>query len=543
MGNYGESTTISHAPGINDTALNRAIGAGRFDPYDWRNSDPVILSALFNYETYGEARQRLVNFRAVADGTLFDLPGGAVKLAFGGEYTQEGYRVMNGAGIPGQILSGTPAVTVDGTLLYNAINPAQRFNLSRSVKAVFGELSVPIFGADNATTLFQSLTLSLSGRYDHYSGDVGGTFNPKIGVNWTPFEGVRLRGAWGKAFNAPSLADQRDASLTTVGTIGQFSTAPAIIAFYKPPADLIANNTIPNYDPKQTILTISGNAPGIRPQTGTTLSIGGDIDPPFIPGLRLGLTYWRIRLKDQIGQPPFFDAPTFWRYFRGNGVYIVPAAPNADSTDPEILKALALNQSGTPPTLCNQPAPLTNGNCVYAVFDQRKRNLGNTNVSGLDFSVSYRTETGFGGVDASWKGSLELQREEGAGPGAPLIDKTVSNVNLFRFSTVVGADIGNLRAQVTWNFRKGYDITPAAAIPGGGTQLKVGSFNVFNLFFKYDVKGEDMFKDLSFTLNVDNVFNQDPPVFYGSSASLAQSGFANGNTLGRIFTIGVNKRF
>ena len=87
--------------------------------------------------------------------------------------------------------------------------------LNRNVKSVFGELVVPIFGADNATTLLQELTVSAAGRYDDYS-DVGSTFNPKFGLTWRPIDWLKLRAAYGESFNAPSLADGPTADLTTV---------------------------------------------------------------------------------------------------------------------------------------------------------------------------------------------------------------------------------------------------------------------------------------------------------------------------------------
>lgn len=542
MGNYGESTTDSHSKTVYDTGLTNAINNGLFNPYDWRASDPAALAGLFNYESLAFAKQRLINFRAVADGSLFALPGGNVKLAVGAEYIREGFDTYSGTGIPGTIASGSSGTTVSGVLLAPAVAAATRYNLARNVKALFGELSVPIFGADNATTLFQALTLSLSGRYDHYSGGIGGTFNPKIGVNWTPFEGVRLRGAWGKAFNAPSLADTQEAAATTVGTIGQLGTLPAFLSFYKPPAGLIPG-TFPAYTSDQTLLTIGGNSPGIKPQSGTTLSVGGDFEPSFVPGLRLGITYWRIRLKDAIGGAPFFDANQWWNFYRSK-ITILNGLTTAQK-DALIAAAIANQTTPTPVTLCTPPTTLTGSDCVYAISDNRKLNKGNVNVSGLDFSVSYQSETGFGSIDASWKGTYQLEFEESAGPGAPLTNSLLTNNNQLRWTTTVGANIGNLRAQVTWNYRQGYNISPVVAIPGGGgaVQTHVGDFNVFNLFFKYDVPGEKLFKDLSFTLNIDNVFDQDPPIDYGSKALVAGSGYGNGSTLGRIFQIGVSKRF
>jgi iron complex outermembrane recepter protein len=542
LGNYGQSHATEFSRTVDSTALRRAVDGGLFNPYNWQASNPAALATLFNFGNVNDARQRLVNFRAVGDGSLFALPGGNVKLALGGEFIHEGFNVRNGSGVRGQILSGSPAISVSNVLLLNA-RPAtrNRFDLSRDIKAVFGELSIPVFGADNEMAFFRSLTLSASGRYDYYGGGVGGTFNPKFGINWKPVEGIRFRGAWGKAFNAPSLADLSGATLSSVNVGGRLDVLlPTDINF--PPASVLAAHPI---TPGQTILTIGGNSPGIEPQTGTTLSLGVDLDPTFVPGLHVGVTYWSIRMKNLIQRAPTNDRNQWWI----NNADKFEFNPSAA----RVLEVLnTLGQTGLPGDLCPQPSPLASGSlatqaaagCVYAIADARKANFGKVNVSGLDFDVSYRRDTGFGSVDASWQGTLELVREQAIGVGAPFVDQLPFNNNKFRFTTTLGANVGDLRTAVTWNYRQGYARNPAPLIPGTtNQQLRIGDYNVFNMFFKYDVNGENMFKDLSFTLNVDNVFDKDPPIYYGTAFIGGNAGYENGFTLGRVFTFGVSKKF
>jgi iron complex outermembrane recepter protein len=535
LGNYGESTADSFTKTVNDTALTRAVANGLFDPYAWRNSDPAALAALFNFGNSSVSRQRQINFRVIGDGTLLTLPGGGVKLAVGAEYIKDGYNTINGTGVAGAIASGSPAISVGGVTLIDPVARAPRFDLSREVKAVFGELSIPVFSAENETTFFHSLTLSASGRYDHYSGGVGGTFNPKFGINWSPVEGIRIRGAWGKAFNAPGLTDLQQAAATSVNALGQLGSVPSFLRFILPPAALVSSGAVPNYNPAQQILIIGGNQPGIRPQSANTLSAGADIEPSFVPGLRFGATYWQIHMKDAIGTAPWFDQPVWWNFYRNTNVILNPNQAQIDN---------ALAQATTPftGTLCaTGAAPTLSGpSCIYAIFDTRKTNKGRVHYSGIDFYVNYRQDTSFGSIDAAWNGSIDLQRLESAGPGAPLnIDQRLFNNSNFRFTASAGANIGDFRAQVSWLHRQGYDTNTTTALP----QTRVGAFNLFNLFFKYDVNGADMFKDLSFTLNVDNVFDQDPPLDYGAKQIASQSGYGNGFTLGRVFTFGVSKKF
>jgi iron complex outermembrane recepter protein len=104
--------------------------------------------------------------------------------------------------------------------------------------------------------------------------------------------------------------------------------------------------------------------------------------------------------------------------------------------------------------------------------------------------------------------------------------------------TTLGADVGNFRGQVTWNHVAGYDIQP---LPSG--QTHVDSFNVINLFFRYTVPGESLLtKDLAFTLNVNNVFDTDPPEY--RTSGFGGNGYPQGQfTLGRLIMFGVSKEF
>jgi hypothetical protein len=54
----------------------------------------------------------------------------------------------------------------------------------------------------------------------------------------------------------------------------------------------------------------------------------------------------------------------------------------------------------------------------------------------------------------------------------------------------------------------------------------VKSFNTVNLFAQYDVEGENLLKGLTFTVNVDNLFDNDPP-FYNGSGFATLPGYAS----------------
>jgi iron complex outermembrane receptor protein len=129
------------------------------------------------------------------------------------------------------------------------------------------------------------------------------------------------------------------------------------------------------------------------------------------------------------------------------------------------------------------------------IIDARKQNLARTKLSGLDFGVNYATATNFGGIDFALNANYELNRDQQATVTAPFLDQIAANASRFKARASVGVDIDSFRAQVSLSHSQGYDLDPAVGV--GTTQTHVSSFNVVDLFFKYDVPGKGALADLS----------------------------------------------
>lgn len=520
VGSSSQSTTSSHADGVNTTAMTRATNANLFNPYDPTASDPAALAAITDYEVYGKTKQRLDDVRAVFDGDLLTLPGGAIKVALGGEYYRERFDTRKGETVPGFAASGFTGLTLGGNLIVAPIAAVPAASLTRNVRAAFGEVIVPIFGDENARPGLHELTLSAAGRYDDYN-DFGDTFNPRFGLTYKPFDWLKLHASQGKSFVAPSLADAEQSEVTQVIQV------PA--AAFAPPPNLVQDGTYPAIASGQFALGVRGNSPGIGPQNAETLSFGFQITPPFAPALDIGLTYYKIEFEGVIGLPPVGGPATATLY--RDYPFLIQTAP----TTTQILDTLAA--SDIPVTACT-PLPT----CVYAILDIRKRNLGNFNLDGIDLNASYRPETSFGQLFFSVNGTHELTREQSAASNLPYSDLLKANNSRFRVRTSAGAQIGKLLSQVTWNYTEGFDLDPFAGVVAP-QQTEVDAFDVVNLYFRYDVDGQRMLENLSVSLNVDNVFDEDPPEFRGVVSRASTSGFFNGNTLGRLFQLGIKKKF
>ncbi|MET0269733.1 MAG: TonB-dependent receptor [Sphingomonas sp.] len=535
--NYSESNSEFHIEGFNETLLNAfANGATAANTINFYNpgagsADTANIARLIDSERAGQGHDELVQVRAIVDGTLFTLPGGAVKVAAGYEYLRNEFRQRTA--------ENAPIGRID-TLTYAPYN--------RQVNSVFGELQVPIVGEDNRLGFIHTLTLAGSVRYDHFS-DFGSTTNPKVGVNFKPVGWLGFRANYSTSFNAPSPNDQ-------LGALRNTASFFPFNAFVRPGDTPTATGTV----------ALQGSNPGLRPQTADIYSFGVDIDPPFLEGLHASASYYNVDFKNVISIPS--PNTTIFANFPNNVV------SNAGGVSLAQIQEF-LNGSGAPnaaTTLATVAGRCTNAAAcnLYQLVDFRQGNYGTVKVDGIDFSANYRTATGFGGIDGGVSGNYTLNRKTQTGIGAPIIDqlratnavlpngqRLVNNATgRLQLQASIGADIGGFRAQATLNHSSGFRLVrcdpatvPACTAAANGLptanglpQDRVGDFNTVNLFFKYTVPAESgMLKELEFTLNVNNVFDEDPPIFRQIGSQLP--GYANGFTLGRLVQFGVSKKF
>jgi iron complex outermembrane recepter protein len=503
MYNYGGSTTLVDNRQINPTALTQALGATTtgtaLNPYDLTATNPSVISNIDNYELYGKSDQRLSDGRLVADGPLFTLPGGAVHLATGFEYMHESYIAKQGNFVPG----------TEGTVPYT--------EASRDSYAVFAEMNVPLVGKPNEMTGIKSLSVNVSGRYDHYS-DFGGTTNPKVALNYEPIDWIKFRANWGTSFNAPSLAD-------TAAVDNGLFVAPALVFPSVLPGQFSPSQA---FDP---LVFIQGGLPNLKPQTGRTYEIGTDISPPIAPGLKFSLTYYHIDFNDIISTPNVSSPINFWTYYKSS--YVL------SPTNAQVL-AFA---SQIPGGLAQVVPLLAPGSLpVYAIIDDRRQNLGNAKITGLDIALDYVHATGFGSFDVTFNGNYDLTSKTQPLAGLPYVDNLAVDNSRYRFSAAAGANVGALRAQAILNYVAGFDVT---ATPVNNNQSHVDAFTVVNLFFRYDLSGLDfkaLTNNLALSLSINNVFDVDPPLYQGTYNTL-YNGYANGSTVGRLIQVGFSKKF
>jgi iron complex outermembrane receptor protein len=504
MGAYGKSKVTVSQNKLDSVLLNNLIKgttlSTAINPYDIAATQQ---QSLFGNLTWQDRRDGIHDFyqaRVIGDGPLFAIGGGDVRLAVGAEWNKTSFRRR---------------VTDQSTHLISDYTSDSVTN-----EAVFAELNIPLVSSANETAGVHSLSISASGRYDHYDG-TGGTFNPKLAVTYEPVSWFGIRGNWGKSFRAPNAVDRLGASANVLkcSSNATYPGCQNIGGFFVVPTGVTLDPDKPN-----VLLSLAGTNANLKPETSTNWSIGIDLRPPVVPGLQASATYFNIDFRNRIGFPPT------------NVNTALVSAPDQVTLAPTVAQINAFASQAPNGQLIAQQV-IDGGYNVLYLYDVSVTNLASSKVSGIDTSVRYQHQTGFGSIDASFNGTWQLTNNVQVTPLAAVTDTLRVDTPIFRMSATVGATIGNLRAQLTFQHRSGYDVDPSAT--RDPAQTHIDSYELWNAAFRYDVNGSTPLTDnLGISVVINNIFNSAPPIDLTSSGSTT-----NGSTLGRYVQFGIDKAF
>lgn len=493
---YGRGKDVSNTfNGVNATAMNTALASNNpataFDPYGLGRTSAAVLAAVNDQIFLAPTLTRMTDGQATINGTLFNLPGGGVKLAAGYERFEEEVALGTARGAP--------------------TTPMTYRNYSRKIDSVYGELLVPLFGSENAIPGFQRLEFSAAVRHDSYS-DVGKTTNPKFGVNWTPVTGVKLRGSYGTSFRAPLFSQ-------IYGNSSAF--------FVQPYSDPTAAGAIVQG------VALSGGNTGLKPEKAKTWSFGVDLEPT--PDFRLSLTYWHVDYRDQVNAY-LSDLAVLSKEadLNGTGVILRGAAAAA--------RVAALQAQGITVARGVMPSPVT------LFIDGRTQNLDRSLTSGIDFLGSYVIDTAkVGTFTLSANGTYLLSYKTALSAGGALVDRLNTIFNPLRFKARGSLiwDYEGIVSRITVNHIGGYKNNTLA----GGLIQNVNSYTTMDLGVSFNL-GEPRPKNFfagGFTLSVDvmNAFDADPPYVNFAPTVNGSGGYdaTASNPVGREIAVTVRKRF
>ena len=251
---YTDKLYAALATGI----INPWVGAGQSQTEAARQ---LIESTKFRGD-FQHGKTTLTQIDGSVSGELFQLPAGALAMAAGFDLRREGYNF---------------AQDVDATQILLSPGNAALKDASRTVKAVYAELLVPVT---------KDLEMQLAIRRDDYSL-VGATTNPKVAFRYQPADFLLFRGSASKGFLAPSFQQLYSGSLSQElpnGVIDQEGCA-------KHPG-------VPEYCAIDRLDYRTGGNTNLKPETSKQGSVGFVIEP--FKGYSASFDYWAINTKDRI---------------------------------------------------------------------------------------------------------------------------------------------------------------------------------------------------------------------------------------------------
>jgi len=556
---FGLGSVISETRVLNTTnALDVWHPAGPTN-----GTSQAVLDSLASGFSNTTATQAINDFTAQVQGPLFTLPGGDMKVALGGEYTD--YTDRQQQNTPSSAL-GPSSVSSQTVNLY----------YGRTVYAAFTEIQLPLVSPDMNVPLMQKFVLGLAGRYDAYS-TYGSTKNPKVSFSWDMLDGFKSRGSFGTSFTVPAFASggQNQTGLTSqsgvnsggqptlpiafnnttynngAGVAGTFAgSAATCSAAGSTPVDANGNNvTVAPYTNAvackiNTANTLglqyaAGGKPGLKPEVGMTYSFGFDFDAGkwwnLLQGLTGEVTFYQAKYAGLVTSIGLSTSQP--------GLTTLAPPGGWSASDPFITSRL----QGYP---LNTTVPGT----IYTFFDGRQTNAYTLWQNGLDYGVRYGFDTDIGAFTWAFSGNEILRfTQQNEGPNQPLIDiKNGKAGSSGRFTgqemtwrTSIGWFQDPYRVQVAFNYQSPF-FSQVTAFPYNlAGPDRAANLQKIEPLFTVDLNLGYTLPDFyhsgiggaQIDVSVSNLLNTDPP--FQNSAS----GLGAGSQIGRLISIALRKNF
>jgi len=453
---------------------NRATALNLFNNGSTPANNPATLAKLVSNGTR-EAFTELTSLNAMATGSVYKLTAGDLKLATGGEWRDESFRDRR---------------TQDQLL--NQSTPVPQSKGSRRVSAAYVEFSLPLAAPAQKIPLLATLDFNAAGRAEHYN-DAGfnNTAVPKLGLRWQPFDAqVTFRGSWGKGYRAPSLAELYQPVNTSV----VFNIADPLRAG-RPGSN--SNDTTTGQ--RQVV---SGGNPLLSPEKSESFNTGVQLQPRALPGLSLGLDYYKVDVRDRIG---------------------ASATPAIMLANPTLFPGFVDRAAPTTSDAANNlPGELIRIRQVIG-------NFGTAVTKGLDLSAEYRVTT------------KHLGKFSARAVGSTIYHAIIkTRPDLAAVETVRTFEVPHFRGNgsLAWNYQKFGAALTADYIAGfpdaAPSTLRVKQQTVTGLQVSYDLPAAT-----KVMLGANNLFDKNPPRTASSTGYAEQTAYF----LPRFLYLEITKKF
>ncbi len=237
----------------------------------------------------GKATQFDVSANVVGDSSqLFELPGGPVRFALGGEYRRETARYAYDDTIK------------SGDTFFNAIpdfNPP-----SFAVKEAYGELELPLL---RDLAFAEELTVNGAVRVADYKGSAGTVWAWNAGAIYAPVRDIKFRVNYSKSVRAPQLSDLYASPSQNFDLLND----PCDVNFIdKGRANRTANcaaagvpvGFVNDIARAGSLEFLSGGNPDLEVERSRSWTYGVIVQPRFLPGLAITADYYDIRINNVI---------------------------------------------------------------------------------------------------------------------------------------------------------------------------------------------------------------------------------------------------
>lgn len=540
------STTASSVAGQNIVVLNLPLTTSNaldvWNPVGSNKTSATVYKQLYSNYTLNEHENNFNQTKLEVQGELFDLPAGKVRMAAGGEYMwlQQNIKTSNPANF-GTTTVGSQYIST---------------RLKRNVYSGYLEFYVPVISEEMNVPLVQAFDVSISGRYDHYS-DFGSTSNPKFAANWKVNDWIKLRGNYAKSFVAPPLNQIGDPTRGYIRSATGTSTSVAIsvpFALYPEvrgvpgcqtetgPSCLIGGSTNPGLD-----RSLGAGFSGVKPQKGSSWSVGVDLNPTWLPGFTANVTYWSNTFIGGVAspsQPLIINSAALH-----DRLTICPQGCTAQQVYDFTNVANGATVGGTIPAT------------VYFLINRDTGNVLNLHVQGIDAQAQYRLETkGIGAftIGASMTYFTKFDQDFG--------DDPFSVLNTSGYNSQFPSIQKKGRGQLSWEYQdfaidffanwtgayrnwintsKAPIITDARGNPIGGGDRVRSDLN-FDMHAAYNFNG-NFLNGSQVYVDVKNIFNRNPPFYNGNTTGVGVgawgfNGFTS-NIIGRVVSVGFRAKF
>lgn len=328
--NDAESTATTY-----HLLLAPAIYAGFYNPFRDLTGAPLAAESELAKLRGFERQEQITEIAATnwrVNGELMELAGAPLNISLGFEARFERLESVietkfgEYALLPGSSVS-------DDRLEARA---------SRRAIATYGEVQLPLVGAQNRRPGIWSLDLSGAMRFEDYS-DFGSAAPPMLAIKYAPVADIAIRASFSEGFQPPRQSSLRE----PVIDVGPYTFPLGV--------DPLRNN-----EPVTPTRFLVGGNPALRAETSETWDLGIILTPRVLSGLTLNASYYRYDKRDVVDILDVQDIISF-----------VPS---------RVVRGA--NLPGDP---VGMPGPIVQ-------IDSTPANLARQVTSGWDFKADYRRE-------------------------------------------------------------------------------------------------------------------------------------------------------